>query len=73
MTKPSRSEQMRPVELLVMSAVLALFVGVTVLISTQQNWNLALIFSGVAFIAGLMVLSLLLLAIAPKRNKKDQK
>lgn len=72
MTKPSRSEQMRPVELLVMSAVLALFVGVTVLISTQQNWNLALIFSGVAFIVGLMVLSLLLLAIAPKRKKHDE-
>lgn len=63
--QPSRRERTRPAELLGLSGVLALFVGLTVLMSTRDV-VLALIFLGVAFIVALMVLAMLALAVREK-------
>lgn len=62
---PSRRDRMRPVELLVMSAILGLFVGVFVLMGTRE-WMLALIMAGVAFVVALVVIATLLIAVKPK-------
>ena len=55
-TPPSRRDRTRPVELLLISGVLAIFIGLVVLMSTRQV-VLALIFLGVAFIVALVVLA----------------
>lgn len=65
--QPSRRERTRPAELLGLSGVLALFVGLTVLMSTRDV-VLALIFLGVAFIVALMVLAMLALAVREKET-----
>jgi cyanate permease len=56
----SRRQRLRPVELVVMAALLAAFVGVVVLITTR-DLSLASIFAGVAFIGALLVLAMLAL------------
>ena len=55
---------MRPVELLVMSGIVAIFVGVVVFASTRQL-ELGAIFLGVAFILSLIVLAMLALSTTP--------
>ncbi|AYF97800.1 hypothetical protein [Protaetiibacter intestinalis] len=62
---PTRREKMRPLELLVMAAVFGVFVGAFVFMGTRE-WGLALIMAGVAFIASLVVLATLLIAVGPK-------
>lgn len=64
MTEPTRRERMRPAELLLFSGVLAVFVGGVVLMSTR-DLMLGLIFFGVAFIAILIVVAMMLLAFKP--------
>lgn len=64
-SQPSRRARTRPAELLGLSGVLAVFVGLTVLMSTRDV-VLALIFLGVAFIVALMVLAMLALAVREK-------
>lgn len=64
MTEPSRKDRTRPVELLLISGGIAVFVGLIVLMSTRQ-WILALIFTGVGFILALVVLAMLALAVRP--------
>lgn len=62
---------MRPAELLIMSGVMALFVGLVVLMSTRQP-ILAVIFLGVAFIVVVMVLAMLTLtAKSTEEERKD--
>ncbi len=68
-TKPTRREILRPAELLGISAGLALFVGLVVLLSTRTPL-LALVFFGVAFIVSLVVIAMLSLAIKP--NEAEQ-
>lgn len=63
-TPPSRRDRTRPVELLGLSGVLALFIGLVVLMSTREI-VLSLIFLGVAFIVALVVLAMLSLAVRP--------
>jgi hypothetical protein len=63
-TEPSRKDRTRPVELLLISGGIAVFVGLIVLMSTRQ-WILALIFTGVGFILALVVLAMLALAVRP--------
>lgn len=55
-----RRQRLRPVELLVMAAILAAFAGGTVLLSTR-DLPLASIFAGVGFIVALLLLAMLAL------------
>ena len=69
MSEPSRRDRTRPAELLLISAGLAVFIALIVLMSTRQ-WILAVIFGGVAFIVALVVLAMLVLAIRPDGAEK---
>lgn len=69
MTTPDRRDRTRPLELLVISGVLALFTGLVVLMSTR-DLILALIFLGIAFIVSLVVLAMLALAVRPTGEEK---
>jgi len=68
-TEPSRKDRTRPAELLLLSAGLAIFIALIVMMSTRQ-WILALIFGGIAFIVALVVLAMLVLAIRPDGAEK---
>lgn len=69
MTAPSRRDRTRPVELIALSGVFAIFVGLVVLMSTREL-VLALIFLGIAFIVSLVVLAMLALAVRPDKDEK---
>jgi membrane protein implicated in regulation of membrane protease activity len=60
---------MRPVELLAIAGVLALFTGLVVLMATREP-ILALVFLGVAFIVSLVVLAMLALAVTPSVDEQ---
>lgn len=62
MPSPSRRDRMRPVELLGMAAVFGVFVGGFVFMGSRE-WGLSLIMAAVAFIASLVVLATLLIAV----------
>jgi protein-S-isoprenylcysteine O-methyltransferase Ste14 len=62
--KPSRKDRTKPVELLVLSGVMAVFTGLIVLMSTRDI-VLSLIFVGIAFVVVLVVLAMLVLAVRP--------
>ncbi|MGN6743680.1 MAG: hypothetical protein ACTHJL_10340 [Amnibacterium sp.] len=62
----SRRQRLKPVELVVMAAIVAVFVGVVVLLSTREI-ELASIFLGVAFIATLLLLAMFALVEGPDR------
>ena len=64
MAAPNKRDRTRPAELLGLSAILAVFAGLVVLMSTRDV-ILALIFAGVAFIVSLVVLAMLALAVTP--------
>lgn len=68
--KPPLRERLRPLELLVISAVLGIFAGLVVLMATREL-VLALIFLGVAFIVALVVLAMLALAVAPDLEEQS--
>jgi protein-S-isoprenylcysteine O-methyltransferase Ste14 len=69
MTTPERRDRTRPAELLGISAVLALFAGLVVFMSTR-DFVLGLIFFGIAFIASLVVLAMLALAMRPTGDEQ---
>ncbi|MGV8895014.1 MAG: hypothetical protein ACOH10_10825 [Rhodoglobus sp.] len=69
MNAPTRKDRSRPLELLTISAVLGLFAGLVVFMSTREI-VLALIFLGVAFIVSLVVLAMLALAVQPTGDEK---
>lgn len=69
MAGPSRRDRTRPAELLGISAVLAVFAGLVVLMSTR-DLALSAIFFGVAFIVSLVVLAMLALAVAPSGDER---
>ena len=58
MTEPSRKDRTRPAELLLISAGLAVFIALIVLMSTRQ-WILALIFGGILVLGGLVLYGVL--------------
>lgn len=62
--QPSRKDRTRPLELIGLSAILAIFTGLVVLMSTREL-ILAVIFLGIAFIVSLVVLAMLALAVRP--------
>jgi len=69
MSKPSRRDSTRPIELLGLSGILALFAGLVVFMSTR-DLTLGLIFLGLAFIVSLVVLAMLSLAVGPTGEEK---
>ena len=69
MAGPSRRDRTRPVELLGLSAIFAVFVGLVVLMSTREV-VLALIFAGIAFIVSLVGLAMLSLAVRPDKDEQ---
>ncbi|WP_341578182.1 amino acid transporter [Microbacterium schleiferi] len=79
--KPTRREIMRPVQLLGLAFVAALFAGIVTLVSmgffqqipaedVQNALIVALIVAGVTFVVTLVALALLLLAIDPAQVTK---
>ncbi len=66
MDSPSRRDRLRPLELVGLSFVLALFAGLVVLMSTR-NIEIAGIALGIAFIGSLVGLAMLTLATKPNR------
>ena len=70
MAKSTRSERLRPLELVGAAAGVALFVGVIVLVSTR-DLSVALIFLGAAFIVALVLLAMLALATGPIGTETD--
>lgn len=71
MNQPSRRDRLKPVELLVLSGILSLFVGLVVLMSTREP-VLAVIFFGVAFIVVLVVMAMLSLSIKPNDAEQHE-
>lgn len=71
MNQPSRRDRLKPVELLVLSGILALFVGLTVLLSTREI-VLSLIFFGIAFIVVLVVMAMFSLSIKPNEFEQHE-
>jgi Flp pilus assembly protein TadB len=70
MTTPTRRERLRPVELLAISAIVAVFVGLVVLMSTRQP-ELAAIFLCIAFIVVVVVMAMLQLAATSDQDDND--
>jgi hypothetical protein len=73
--EPSRRDRFRPVELLVMSAIFGIFVGLVVAASVRDILTGG-IFGGIAFIVGLVVLATLQITTKPdveeRRDIDDQ-
>jgi hypothetical protein len=70
MTEPSRRERLRPVELVGMSALFGVIVGIITYFATR-NLLVAAEFAGIAFIVTLVVFAMLLLAVSPRRGGGD--
>jgi energy-coupling factor transporter transmembrane protein EcfT len=79
--RPTRRDLMKPVQLLGLAFAAALFAGIVTLVSmgffqsggpekTQPALVLALIVAGITFIAVLLIVSLLLLAVDPAQVTK---
>lgn len=64
MTEPTRRDRFRPVELLVLSAIVAVFVGLVVFGSTR-DLQLGAIFAGIGFIVVLVTLATLAITTRP--------
>ncbi|CAN5244740.1 hypothetical protein BH09ACT6_BH09ACT6_23010 [soil metagenome] len=69
--RPTRREILKPVELLVISGLMGLFVGLTVLLSTRQP-VLAVIFFGIAFIVALIVTAMFTLTFKPNAAETQE-
>jgi uncharacterized membrane protein HdeD (DUF308 family) len=69
--QPSRRDRLKPVELLVLSAVMSLFVGLVVLMATREPL-LAAVFFGVAFIVSLVVMAMFSLSIKPNDTEQHE-
>ena len=67
--RPSRRDRLRPFEYVVISAVVATFIGFVVGLSTRQV-TLALVFAGITFIVSLVVIAMLALAVKPDAAEK---
>jgi hypothetical protein len=66
---PTRRDRFRPVELLVLSAIVALFVGLVVA-GSVRNLELGGIFAGVGFIVALVVLATLAITTHPDEEER---
>ncbi len=66
--QPTRKDRFRPLELLAISAILAIFVGLVVLMSTRE-FVLAAVAFGIAFIVALVGLAMFSLAFKPNAEE----
>lgn len=71
MTRPSWRDRMKPLELVGMAAVLGVFAGGVGFVGSRSI-ELSLIFAGVAFILGLLVLAMLALASGNPHDTEQQ-
>lgn len=69
MTKPSLRDRLRPFELLGLSAIVALFVGIIVAVSAREV-QLGFVFGGIAFILSLIVFAMLALSAKPTGDEQ---
>ena len=67
--QPSRSDRLKPAELLAISAGMALFVGLTILGTTREPM-LSVIGLGVTFIVALVVIAMLVLGMKPNASEQ---
>lgn len=65
---PSRREMLRPWELIIGSAIAAVFAGVIIFAGTRE-WEITLIAIGGIFIITLMGLAMFALAVKPKADE----
>lgn len=65
---PSKSDRLKPLELLGFSGVLSIFAGLVVLMATR-SWTLTAIFAGAGFIVCVMMIALIGLGMKP--NAQD--
>ena len=65
----SLRDRLRPAELLLISAIVAGFIGVIVFISTRQVQP-TLIFTGIAFIVTVMMIAMMALTAAPQADEQ---
>ncbi|WP_104128730.1 hypothetical protein [Cryobacterium sp. Y57] len=68
--QPSRSDRLKPAELLAISAGMALFVGLTIL-GTTRELILSVIGLGVTFIVALVVIAMLVLGMKPNASEQS--
>lgn len=68
MAKSTLRDQLKPIELVVISAVLALFAGLVVLLVTRDI-VMAGIFFGIAFIVALVVIAMFALTMKPNSDE----
>jgi uncharacterized membrane protein YkgB len=68
-TTPSRQDRLKPLEFIVLSAIISVFIGLVVLLSTRQP-VLSLVFFGIAFIVTLVTIAMLSLAVKPDEAEK---
>lgn len=67
-SSPSLRDQLRPFELVIVSAVMGVFIGLIVLLVSRDFW-LATIWFGIGFIVALVGLAMSVLIIKP--NKRE--
>jgi hypothetical protein len=68
--RPPLRSRLRPLELVGISAIIGVFVGLVVLMGTREP-VVALEFAGIAFVAALVVTAMLLLAATPRDERPD--
>ena len=72
MSRPSLRDRLKPLELVAMAAGLGIFTGAIAIVGTRE-WQLALVFAGVAFIVALLVLAMLALAAGTPQDGDDER
>ena len=70
METPSLKDRLRPLELLTISAIIGVFTGLVILLTSREFW-LAGIGFGVAFILAVMVIALLALSAKPNDDERN--
>ncbi|WP_241993077.1 hypothetical protein [Cryobacterium frigoriphilum] len=68
--QPSRSDRLKPLELVGISGAMGLFVGLTILLTTREV-VLSLIALGITFIIALVVIAMLVLGMKPNAAEID--
>ena len=70
METPSLRDRLRPLELLGLSAVIGVFTGLVLLLTTREWWLVGVGF-GVAFILSVMTIALLALSARPNAAERS--
>jgi len=68
--QPSRSDRLKPLELISISAGMALFVGLTILLTTREV-VLSGVGFGITFIIALVTIAMLVMSIKPNASERD--